>query len=325
MQSPVINYNINRHYKFTFFSVNAIENKTTGVNTFEVVNDPSAYIQDSVNFNFNYTVTNTLNNTITINFYNLSAASLGLFANQNNRRGFQFDAWYGNNTQGNITIFRGLTYTVNNYRVGADIITEVVGCDIFLNLLQQAHQQTFPAGTSYLQIVQKVLGDYGSVLALNPASKQFLTGIYKTPKVYTCQPYTILEIISKDAGLIFAIQQNIITFAPKGLDQVLPKSDQIISQKNGLVGYVRPIALSIQLFSITYFTEQNLNKNVPLLSVTTLLRHYDLYSAIHLTSENYDGEYGVLSVTHSGEWRSNTWYSSLVLWPSPGDPNAIAR
>lgn len=301
--------NLIRHYKFTFFNL-------IGQDNFTIQPIPNTVIQDSVNFSFTYTVTNSILNTAHFVFYNLSKETISLFSSTQNRRGFVFDTWYANKTTGNTTLFSGLTYTVNTYRQGTDTITEVVGCDLFLNLLFKGITASYPAGTTYLSIVQNLLQKYGSIVTLSSLSNQFLSSkTYKSPKTFKGQLMTILKSIAADAGLIFSIQLNTITMIPKNLNTYTSNIVQTINKYNGLVGTVRAEALSTQLFPVTYFENQNINQNLSILTVNTLIRAYSLYDKIKLESEQFNGYYGILGLTYNGEWRSNNWYATLRLWP----------
>jgi hypothetical protein len=304
--------NLIRHYKFTFFDL-------TGEGPFTIVPVPDVVIQDSFNFSFNYSVTNSTSNTAKFTFYNLSDNTVGFFTSNKNRRGFTFDSWYANDTTGNTTIFKGLTYFTNTYRQGADIITEVTGCDVFLNLIYKAIFQKFPVGVTYLFVVQSLLSYYGNIMTLSAFSNQFLMGTYKSSKIFRGQILTCLKKIASDAGLIFSFQLTTISMIPANLSVIRPNATQEINAQNGLVGYVRPEALSIQLFPINFFGEQQLNKNLALITLSTLMRSYDLYSKVYVKSEKITGYYGIYSLTQTGEWRGNPWYSILKLWP---DTNA---
>lgn len=309
--SPSVNNNFNliRHYKFTFFDL-------AGAGPFTITPVANTFVQDSYNFGFNYTVINQVSNTCKITFYNLEANVINLFAGKRNRRGFTLDIWYANNITGNTTIFRGLTYSTNTYRQGPDLITEVVGCDLFFNLLYKGVMQTFPPNTTYLSIVQAVLSYYGDIVTLNPISNQYLTGVYKTPKTIRGQLNTVLEKIAADAGLIYSLQLHQVTMVPATLTVNTPNAVQTINETNGLVGYVKAESLSLQLFPVLFSSTLQIDKNISLISLSTLMRPYHLYSKIYLEYRNFTGYYGILSVTHTGEWRGNPWYSMLILWPN---------
>lgn len=315
-----VNNNVNRNYRFSFFNITG--NTTSNL---QIIPDMTNFIINSVNFSFTYSVINQYNNTINIKFYNIGESTRSLFTGKNNRVGFSFEAWYGDFdsqqfnkdfSQGSTTIFRGLTYTVNTYREGADTITEVVGCDMFLNLQIKQFNQPFPANTSYLAIVKTVIAFYNGMTTLNPISDQFLTGVYRAPKTIIGLVPTVLKKIAADADLIFSIQNNVVTMVPKNLDVGPVTSNPIyINNKNGLVGYVKATALSVQLFPVTYLQTPSLNNNLSLIQVSTLLRHYNMYDLISLESEYWNGNFRVLGITQTGEWRGNTWYSTLTLWP----------
>lgn len=302
--------NIIRHYRFTFFDLLG-----NGEDFFIQPISP-VVIQDSMNFSFSYSVNNSILNTAKFNFYNMTKSGIDLFSSQQNRRGFILKTWYGNDNSGDKTLFSGLTYTVNTYRQGPDIITEVVGCDLFLNILLKGVNLSFPAGTTQLVIVQTLLQQYGGVVSLNAISEGFLNYVqYKSPKTFKGQLFSILKIIAADSNLIFSTQLNTITMIPSYLSINTPNAIQLISSTNGLVGTVRAEALSVQLLPVTFFNNQNLDRNLSILTVNTLLRHYNLYDKVQLESEQFNGYYGILGLTHSGEWRGNNWYSTLRLWP----------
>ena len=301
--------NLIRHYKFTFFDI------IGSGSSFQIQPLPNTLIQDSINFSFSYTVTNSILNNARFMFYNMAEDTIKLFTSQQNRRGFIFETWYGNDTQGNKTIFSGLTYTTNTYRQGVDTITEVVGCDILLNLLLGSITLSYPAGTPYLTIVQGALAKYGGIISLNSFSNQFLTGSYKSPKTYKSQLIPLLQTIATDAGLLFSMQLNTITMIPGSLNTTTSNAIQTINAQNGLVSNVRAESLSVQLLPVFVFDNQQLNKNLSILTVSTLIRPYNLYDKVYLQTQRFTGYYGILSLTHSGEWRGNQWYSTMRLWP----------
>lgn len=305
------NLNINRHYQFEFFNV-------LGQNNF-TISPIGVFIQDSVNFTFNYSLVTSYSNTATFAFYNLSKATINLFADGQNRRGFFFNAWYGDNNQGNITIFRGLTCIVNTYRIGADVITEVTASDMVTNLgYLEPLKHSFPANTTYLTVVQTLIKDYGAMLTLDPRSNQYLLGTYKTPQTFTGDLQANLRNVCADAALLFTSFLGIITMVPNKLSVITGNDYQNINDRNGLVGFPRAIGISTQMFPIFYIQGAlNLNQNLSLIAVSTLLRPYQLYSKVLVRTENFNGYYGVLNVTYQGEWRSNSWYSDLTLYPYP--------
>lgn len=324
--------NFNRNYRFSFFTISGGSDSFQVVPTieFEVIPDITTFIINSVNFSFSYSVASSVTNTISLKFYNLSQTLIGLFTGSDNKAGFSFEAWYGSLTdqqfnkdfdQGSTTIFRGLTYTVNTYREGPDIITEIVGCDFFTNLQAKSFNQTYPPGTTALQIVQDVMKFYGGTTTLNTLSEQFLTKVYTAPKTIIGQANTVLRRIAADSSLIFSNQLNTITMVPRSLDFAPSGQGPIyINNANGLVGYVRATSLSVQAFPVTYLQTPSLNNNLSLIQVTTLLRHYNIYDLVNIESEQWNGDFRILSLVQTGEWRGNSWYSNLTLQPEASNP-----
>ncbi len=302
------NLNLIRHYRFNFYTI-------TGNGPYTVV-PTNNVIQDSVNFSFNYSIASSLRNTANFTFYNLSEQSIGLFTSQTKNVSFSFDAWYGDNNKGDITIFRGSTSIVNTYRDGPDIITEVTASDLFTNLLlPSGFQQQFPPGTPFLTIIQTICSLYGAGLTLDPGSAQYLTGSYKTWKTFLGSRDKVIKQVTSDAGCLYAIHLNTLIIFPNTFKVASTAIYQKINKNNGLVGYPRAISLSAQLLPPAVFSGINLNQNLSLISVSTLLRNYKVNTTVIVESENFNGPYVIMYVNHNGEWRGNSWYSNLTLIP----------
>jgi hypothetical protein len=300
--------NFNRNYRFTFFEV-------SGTGPYTVRDIPGIEIKNSVNFSFSYSVSNNIQNTAKFQFYNISKDTINFFIGSNTRRGFRFETWYGDPSNQGYPIFKGLTCFVNTYRVGPDIITEVEAGDVFLNLIGKGIVQSFPVGTSNLAAVKSLLNAYGSIAVLDVNSYQYLKKVYKTPKIFRGQLIPILKSIAADADLIFNLHLGVISMIPKSLQTQTASSVMRISKDTGLIGYPRAESLSLQLFPVTYFDNLQLNQNLAIIGLSTLLQPYRLYDKVYVDTEYFKGYYGVLSLTQAGEWRSSSWMSTLKLWP----------
>lgn len=308
--------NFGRQYQFTFFDVNK-DNSITQL--------PNAIIQNTVNFSFTYNVVAGVFNTAKFYFYNLSVNTSNLFASKKNRRGFFFRCAYDNiNNLPQSLIFRGLTYRVNTYREGPDLITEVTACDAFFNL-QQATIKTlnFGTGTSVSIILQRIseyLGIFTPVIG-----SDFLTikPIYQHPLSFSnVSVIEILDMIAADNSCTWGFDYAGLKFSPlpnnpdyNSLGTITPTP--LISRDTGLVGNVRAENLSIQLFPVDYFSEQRLQYNHPFITATILLRPIPLFSQINLKCEitALNGTYRVYSIVYQGEYRGNNWYTTLKLTP----------
>ena len=191
MSSQGINANLNiiRHYSFKFFTITGGGTTPGPIYSqlpFTITPNPTASIQDSVNFTFNYSIVNMNSNTAQFTFYNLSQASSAMFTSKNARIGFYFNAWYGDNTKGNTTIFMGSTSLANTYRNGPDVLTEVTASDLLTSIVSVNFVMGFPPNTSYLNIINTLLKTYGPILTLDQGSIQYLSGLtYSYPK--TCK------------------------------------------------------------------------------------------------------------------------------------------
>lgn len=307
------NLNFNRNYKITFFDVI----KTDGDFTIE---ESKETISGELNVSFDYAITNNSMNTATFLLYNLSNESISLFTKNNNRRGFYFQAWYGDkNSPPNSYVFKGLVFTTNTYLTGSGEtrVTEIQACDLFLNILYKSVYLSFKENSSYYDIIEDVLKYYGNMISLSANSSQYLTGFYKTKKVFKCSILDIFTTIANDAGLFFQLQNNTLYFVKN--EKTIPKNriiSQTITPTNGLVGTIKAGNLSTQLAPVTYFDTAALDTNLTILTVTTLLRAYTIYDTITLKSKQFNGDYGILSIHNTGEYRGNNWYSILKLQPA---------
>ncbi len=301
------NLNIIRHYRFDFFTI-------IGTGPWTIQPIPNTSIQDSLNFSFNYTIGNGFRNTINFKFYNLSQSTIGLFTSKTKNVGFRFSAWYNNDNKGDIAIFSGSTSVANTYQEGADTITEITATDYFTSLYYPlGFNLTIPAGTTFYQIIKMVLLNYGGGLSLDEGSADFLQGTYKTRKVFTGSRNQLIQQVAQDAGLTHTIQQNILLMYPLVFRINSANIFQKIDKTNGLVGYPRAVSLAAFTATPSYFSGIDLNQNLSIIEVTTLLRNYKITGTVELKSQFYTGRYEIRGITHHGEWRGNAWYSTLSL------------
>lgn len=306
--------NFVRYYEFTFFELDK-DNKLINNQTFKIAN--------SINFRFNYNITNRAFNTANFFLYNISDSTRELFTTKNKRRGFYFRACYEN--PANLTqslIFRGLVYRVNYYREGPDIITEVIASDVFFNLKQANFTASYPKGTIAAEIIQdisKYLGVFNMVSGVSFLNKK---DVYNHPISYKNAPIAdVISDITSDNSCTWAYDVTGINIYPlpnnPDFNAPLSKNLPLISRKTGLVGNIKAENISAQLFPIDYFAEQQLVNNHPFTTATCLLRPIPLFSKIKLECETkqLNGIYVVYGVTYSGEYRGNPWYTTMKLCP----------
>lgn len=305
---------VNRNYKISFFN---IEENEAGVRTTFFLS--SVRIQNSVNFSFQYTVTNTTTNMASFRFYNLSDETISLFVSPGGQRGFVLDVWYGDAVDDVTTIFSGIVVQTNTYMLGPDIITEVKGGDLFINLFVESFYKQYKSGTTYDQVLSDVLSFYGNLVGVDAASKAVLASkTFKTNVVIRGQFSTIMARLCADGGLFYTVVGKYLGFVDAAtFDQQQSSTYPTISKDTGMIGYPKAVAISQQLYPVFYTTNVVLNKNLSLVQASTLLKPYTLFSTVKLVTreDKLNGLYNVLTVSYAGEWRGNTWYSNLILWP----------
>lgn len=307
--------NFDRQYEFTFFDVSD-DNIVTDV--------PNFKIRNSLNFSFNYTVITGVFNTAKFYFYNLSENTINLFAGKNNRRGFYFRAsYFDSKNLLQSLIFRGLTFRVNSYRQGTEIITEVIACDSFFNLQQPTIKTiNYKSGTTAIQILQDVsnhLGVFNSV-----SGTDFLSGKLSYNHPITFSNVSLIEIINmvaNDNSCTWAFDIAGLKLAPlpnnPNYESALITNTPLLSRETGLVGNVIAENISAQMFPIDYYSQRRLRNNLPWVTATILLRPMPLFSKVRIQCEisSLNGIYFVFSSSYSGEFRGNPWYTTLKLSP----------
>lgn len=308
--------NFVRYYEFTFFQIDENNNLTDIQNS---------RISNSINFSFSYSTVPGTFNTAKFYFYNISENTLKLFASKNNRRGFYFRACYDDpKLLKNSLIYRGLTYRVNSYHEGVDLITEVTAADPYFSL-QQASIKSInePNGITAIDLLNKISNYLGIFNEISGESYLTLKPRYNHPVSFSNVPITkILDMIAHDNGCTWSFDIRGIKIFPRpnrlqsndlGLISAIP----LISRSTGLVGNVRAETLSVQLFPQDYFSQQRLKNNHPFISVTCLLRLLPVYSSVEVKCEfeELNGIYTVYKVNYEGEYRSLNWFTHLQLTP----------
>lgn len=308
--------NINRKYKFTMFTMN----KATGNLTIQ--NKP--IIKDPIHFNFSYTVAVSAINVATFNFFNLNKDTISKLSSGDST-GFILECWYEGglvpNSSANEIIFKGLIFRTNVYRSGADLITEVVAFSSLLSPSREKVSLKFPRLSKSLDVLTKCLDALG--VKANIQGADHLSLIYKSHfAVINKGLGEILKSIASDNSCLFYITADDLVFFPNftsGKAKKAAGAEIQISTKNGLVGNIRAEGLSIQLAPVNYFQQKNLTQNLPVITVTTLLRKAALFSTVKILDGELDiyGKYkwGIFGAAYNGEYRGNTWYTTLKLAP----------
>lgn len=307
--------NFVRQYSITFFDVDANNN---------ITDVPNVKIQNSLNFSFSYNVTLGIFNVAKFYIYNISESTLELFASKKNRRGFYLRCSYDNaDNLKNSLIFRGLTFRVNSYREGPDLITEIIACDVYFNLQQpKIKTLNFKAGVTAREIVQTASNNVGVFNSVSGLDYLNVRPVYKHPLTFTNVPITqIFDMVAADNACVWGFDIAGFKFHPRpnnpDYQSGVISSIPLISRETGLVGNVRAESISAQLFPIDYFSEQRLQNNYPFVTVTTLMRPAPLFSKVNLQCEikALSGTYIIFAASYQGEYRSNSWYTTMKLTP----------
>jgi len=308
--------NINRKYRVTMFKMD----KDSGT----ITPEGKPIITDPMHFTFSYTVAVSAINVATFNFFNLNKDTISKLSSGDST-GFILECWYEGglvpNSSANEIIFKGLIFRTNVYRSGADIITEVVAFSTLFSTSKERVSLKFPKLTKSSDVLRQCLKKLG--VAANIQGEDYLSLTYKSFFAITNRTLAdILKMIASDNSCFFYITADDIVFFPNFKSEKAKKAVGAaiqISTKNGLVGNIRAEGLSIQLAPVDYFSQKNVTQNLPVLTVTTLLKKVALFSTVKILDGELDiyskYTWGVLGAAYSGEYRGNLWYTTLKLAP----------
>jgi len=308
---------LNRKYRIEFFDIKD--------NT--LVPYPG-YIDDTFQMQFDYTVGLHCFNTATFNIYNINSDTRSLFTGNNSKRGFRLYTWWYPNAKDNYVpnkelIFQGLTYNTITNRDYTELITTVIACDAVFNLNYPKPSKTFPSGTSGTAIINFLTSYYNGTMVFVGA--EYLTKVYKAPFSITNKSVQdILSDLCSDNACTFASYSDGTYIFPN----IYNNSSEItisggnvkeINRFNGMVYSPRVEGVSPQLMPIDYFSQKEVNKNNPFVTVHTKLRKFFPGEFVKLGDvgvlELNNKVYQVYSVKYTGDHRGQNWMTSLKLYP----------
>lgn len=309
--------NFGRRYKITLF--NALSGGLIVPNPLPVVTDPTK-------MTFSYSVSPFAFNVCTFHFFNLDPFVVADMSNGVNKGLILECAYEGGDIVKAATtyeeFFKGLIFKTNTYRVGADLITQVICYDTLFSLTAPKVKLSFPEFTTGSAILSAVLAEY-KLTSVSVKGSQYLTKIYSTPVTLVNQHIdNILKNLASDNSCYLYVTGEEIIFYPNQdspLPQVHSGAPVIVSTKNGLVGNIRSETLSLQLLPVDYFAKKDLTKNMPLITVTTLLRKVKLFTSVQLIDPENDSfrklDWQILSMAYTGDSRGTEWYTTMKLVP----------
>jgi hypothetical protein len=307
---------LNRKYKVTFFDV-----QEDG----QVRDVPSLEISDPTEMTIDYTMGLQCFNVATFRFLNIDRNTTSLFSGTNSKRGFRFFSWYQpnesvDNSANAELIFQGLVFSSKVYRRGTELITEVVACDAIFNLSNPKPILYFPPGASGTMILNKLQSYYqGSVSFIG---QELLTKVYQRPyTTLNSSLQDILDFLCSDNSCQYSQYSDGIYITGNINKPIVVGSGEIkvISPSTGMVGNVGLEGISPQLLPIDYFSQKELNKNNPFITVSTYMRRYSPTEKVRLQGIEFfelnNKLFQIYGITYSGDFRGHNWFSSLKLYP----------
>lgn len=306
---------LNRKYRIEFFNI------VGGA----LVDLPNLTINGGEQVQFEYNIGLQCFNTATFQFYQLNPDTVANFAGVGSKRGFRFLTWYQpnegiDNSASAEVIFQGLVFNTNTYRVGTELVTEVVACDAVFNLNYPRPSFTFPSGTSGTAVASYLQNFYNGTI--NIIGGELLTKVYTAPfSVTNKSVQTILTELCADNACQFSQYSDGIYITSNIYNNIEVNTGllKVITPTSGMVGNIRAEGISPQLLPVDYFSQKSLNKNNPFITVSVLLRRFSPTETVMIKNTEFyeynNKSYKVYGIKYSGDYRNGDWLTTLKLYP----------
>lgn len=190
-------------------------------------------------------------------------------------------------------IFKGDIITVTNTQSELDIVTKLKCSDGYRAYTEKTIIKTLSAGHSDDDIVTESLLSFGVQKGHVdlPNNKTLPRG-----RVYMCDTREAVSKVAKNNNANWSIQDNQLVIIPKN-KAIRNDEGYVISSSTGMIG-----------------SPQKTNQG---LEVTTLCNpHYKIGAFVRIQSktEEYNGDYKIQSIKHSGDLLGDGWKSKLVCY-----------
>lgn len=243
------------------------------------------------NLRITFDVTKTINsepNSGEVSIYNLNQTNRNLITSKHYN---QVELYVSYREDDLRMIFKGDIITVTNIQSGLDIITKLKCSDGYFAYTEKTIIKTLSSGQSDSDVINESLNSFG-IQKGNidlPNDKVLPRG-----RVFMCDTREAVSKVARNNNADWSIQDNQLVIVPKN-KAIRNDEGFVISSKTGMIG-----------------SPQKTNQG---LEVTTLCNpHYRIGSLIKIESKiaEYNGDYKIQSIQHSGDLLGGDWKSKLV-------------
>lgn len=204
----------------------------------------------------------------------------------------------GYETTGLALLFRGDLRRAVSKQDGEDVVLEIEGEDGGRTVLSSRIRETFPAGTSLLQVVRacaEALG-LGTGNLIEVQDELALRSFSHGTTLYGSAADELKGVLRR-AGIAYSIQNGVLQFRKAGPREV-PTRAVLLNQDSGLIG------------------SPEIDATGTVNAVSLLNPDITIGGYVQLQSRDFNQAYRVLSIEHVGQSAGNDWYHRLELAPA---------
>jgi len=190
-------------------------------------------------------------------------------------------------------IFKGDIITVTNVQSGLDIITKLKCSDGYSAYTEKTIIKTLSAGQSDSDVIEESLYSFGIQKGNIDLPKD---KILPRGRVYMCDTREAVTKVAINNDANWSIQDNQLVIIPKN-KAIRNDEGYIISSSTGMIG-----------------SPQKTNQGLEI--ITLCNPHYKIGALVRIESKikEYNGDYKIQSIKHSGDLFGNDWKSKLVCY-----------
>jgi hypothetical protein len=201
----------------------------------------------------------------------------------------------GYETPGPSLIFRGDLRRAVSKKNGADWVTTIEGEDGGRSVLQARVHQSFPAGTTRLDVVRACADGLGLGLGNILEVQHLLTKPYTSATIVDGSADTELRGVLRRERIAYSIQNGVLQFHRVG--QGLEVAAYELSSGSGLVG------------------SPEFDANGHVTAKTLMLPNIAPGAYVSLAAKSFRGTYRVDTIKYTGQSAGDEWYAELGLLP----------
>ncbi|RKS86917.1 hypothetical protein DES39_0123 [Orbus hercynius] len=254
-------------------------------------NETESVIYNNLKITFNITKTiSSEPNTSEISIYNLNPNNRNLITTKVYNHVELFVSYRDDDLR---MIFKGDIIEVTNSESGLDIITKLKCSDGYFAYTEKTIITTIAAGLDDSDVLSEALGSFGARIQKGNIDLPNHS-VLPRPRVLMCDTREAVNRVALNNNADWSIQDHQLVMLPK---EKAIRADEgfLISSATGMIGCPQKTSNGLE--------------------VTTLCNpHFKIGALVRIESKSaeYNGDYKIQSIQHSGDLTGNDWKSKLV-------------